>query len=629
MSDRRPSLPREPRRRPPVGAAAVAAAAILASSIGCAPGHVLAQPARAARIVAVSDVHGAYDAFVGLLRGAKLVDDKLVWSGGVATLVVVGDTVDRGGGSRRVLELLMRLEAEASAAGGRAQLVLGNHEVMNLTGALDYVTPEDYAAYAADESAAERAAALTRFRAALPADAAGADEVAAEFARRYPPGFFAQRAAFASRGKLGAWLLRQPVLLVLGDTAFVHGGLPAALVGKTAADVNAEYATALRDYLAAFEVLVTAGALHVEDDFAARPTLAERFVADAQRTGANVRAEVAAAAERLQMLTRSTAFGQDAVYWYRGTVSCGEAIERERVERALASLGAKRVVVGHTPVATARVVSRFGGTVLRVDTGMQQRAGRASALVLDGASATALYSGGAAAAPIAEQPRLVGPRAAGYDDARLAAALASAPIASRTKLDDGTVKLKLAPGGAELDALFEPASGRPGSRFAPAVGAYRLDKLLGFDLVPVAVQRAVDGMPGAVYLDPGGLPDESARVGERSGADAWCPLADQFASMYVFDALAGSEGRGPADLRYTPGSWQLALTGNGRLFGTGGGIPAQLRSQPLAVSPALAERLRALDAKAIADALGDAADSRRVQALLARRDLLLAPRAGL
>ena len=46
----------------------------------------------------------------------------------------------------------MRLEREASAAGGRAQLVLGNHEIMNLTGELDYVASEDYAAYAAEES---------------------------------------------------------------------------------------------------------------------------------------------------------------------------------------------------------------------------------------------------------------------------------------------------------------------------------------------------------------------------------------------------------------------------------------------------------------------------------------------
>jgi hypothetical protein len=624
MSDHRArSAKHDTRARARAGVATFAALGLLAC------GGVLGQPAQqSARIVAVSDVHGAYDALVDLLRAAKLVDDKVEWAGGGATLVVDGDTVDRGSGSRRVLELLMRLEAESRAAGGRAQLVLGNHEVMNLTGELDYVTAEDYAAYASDESAAERKGALERFRAARASATTNADELAAEFAQRYPPGFFAQRAAFASGGKLGAWLLRQPVLLVIGETAFVHGGLPAALAGKTVAEVNAEYSAALHDYLAAFDALVAAGVLHAEDSFGDRPLLAERVVADARRAGASAPAQVGEAAERLKALTASAELGPEAVYWYRGTVSCGEAIERDRVARLLETFGAKRVVVGHTPVATARVVSRFDGAVLRIDTGMQQRGGRAAALVLEGDAATALYAGEPAGAPIAEQPRLVGPRVPGYDDARLADALANAPITARAKRDDGTVQLKLAVDGGEIDALFDPAGGKRGARLTPAVGAYRLDKLLGFDLVPVAAKREIDGAIGAVYLDPSRLPDETARAGERAGADAWCPLEDQFASMYVFDALAGSEGRTPAELRYTPGSWQLALTGNRRLFATAPTVPAYLSEQALEVSPWLAERLRGLDTKAAEAALGDGVDESRVQALLARRDALLAPRAG-
>ena len=577
------------------------------------------------RIVAVSDVHGAYDSLVSILKTAELVDDKLAWSGGRATLVVVGDVLDRGNGSRRVLELLMRLEGEASAAGGRAQLVLGNHEVMNLTGELDYVASEDYAAYASEESASERAAALARFRAAH-AGTGSDDTLAADFTRRYPPGFFAQRAAFASGGRFGAWLLRHPVLAVLGDTVFVHGGLPAQLAGKSAADVNDAYAAALRDYLGAFETLVAAGVLHVEDGFVERPALAERYLADPQRAGAAVPAPVRAAVDRLRELTRSDVFGASAVYWYRGTVSCSEPIERDRLLGVLAMLGAKRVVVGHTPTPTARVLSRFDGMVLRVDTGMQQRGGRASALVLEAAGASAIYAGEPKAVPIASQPRLVGPRAGGYDDTRLKEVLASAPISARAKRGDGTTQLTLAADGGAIDALFEPAPRLRAARFVPDVAAFRLDALLGFDLAPVAVLREVDGNVGAVYLDSAKLPDETARAGENAGGDAWCPLADQLASSYVFDALAGSEGRSADELRYTQASWQLALTGNRRLFGTSTAIPSQLRSQPLVISPRLRERLQSLNEEAVSAALGDVIDGRRAQAILARRDLLLAPR---
>jgi hypothetical protein len=524
-----------------------------------------------------------------------------------------------------VLDLLMRLEHEARAVGGRAQLVLGNHEIMNLTGELDYVASEDYAAYAAEESPAERAAALARFRAARPG-AAPDDVVTAEFARRYPPGFFAQRAAFASGGRYGAWLVRQPVLLVVGDTVFVHGGLPAGLAGKSAADVNAEYSAAVREYLATFDVLVAAGALHAEDAFGERPALADRYLADAQRAGTKVSASVRTAVDRLRELAASGVFGVSAVYWYRGTVSCSEPIERDRLARVFASLRAKRVVVGHTPTPTARILSRFDGMVLRVDTGMQQRGGRPSALVLDDGGATAIYAGEPEAGPIAPQPRLVGQRTGGYDDARLKEALASAPIGARTRGAGGTTRLTLATDGGPIEALFEPVSGERSSRIAPDVAAFRLDELLGFDLAPVAVLRELDGVFGAVYLDSAKLPDESARAAERAGADAWCPLADQLAASYVFDALAGSEGRMASELRYTPASWQLALTGNRRMFSTSTGLPIQFRSQPLEVSPWLRERLQALDAKTLGAALGDVLDARRVDAILTRRDLLLAPR---
>lgn len=67
------------------------------------------------RVVAIGDVHGAYDAFTGILRAAGVVDGQLSWSGGTTHLVNLGDLIDRGPGSRKVLDLLMRLEGEAAS----------------------------------------------------------------------------------------------------------------------------------------------------------------------------------------------------------------------------------------------------------------------------------------------------------------------------------------------------------------------------------------------------------------------------------------------------------------------------------------------------------------------------------
>jgi hypothetical protein len=108
------------------------------------------------RIVAVGDIHGAYDAVVATLQEADVIDDNLAWNGGNTHLVLTGDLLDRGPGSRQVMDLVMSLEKEAVRTGGQVHQLLGNHEVMNLIGDVRYVSDPEYAAFSEDESAQER-----------------------------------------------------------------------------------------------------------------------------------------------------------------------------------------------------------------------------------------------------------------------------------------------------------------------------------------------------------------------------------------------------------------------------------------------------------------------------------------
>ncbi|MBN1240262.1 MAG: metallophosphoesterase [Gammaproteobacteria bacterium] len=199
----------------------------------------------ASRIVVVPDVHGAYDELTDLLEATGIVGAELEWAGGDARLVSLGDLLDRGPDSRRVMDLLMRLEREAPAAGGRVHVLLGNHELMNLTGDLRYVSADEFAAFAAEESDAMREAAFAEYRARRP-EPADDDEARVVFDATYPLGYFAHREAFAADGRYGSWLLGLPSLIVIGDTAFVHGGLPQAVAGTTADALNAQIAAELK-----------------------------------------------------------------------------------------------------------------------------------------------------------------------------------------------------------------------------------------------------------------------------------------------------------------------------------------------------------------------------------------------
>src|SRR5579872_4474537 len=108
------------------------------------------------RIVAVGDVHGAYEQFVQILKVAGLIDDRLHWSGGRTHLVQTGDVVDRGPDSRKAIDLLRQLIDEAPKAGGAVHALLGNHEAMRMLGDMRYVNAGEYQAFVTPKSEAMR-----------------------------------------------------------------------------------------------------------------------------------------------------------------------------------------------------------------------------------------------------------------------------------------------------------------------------------------------------------------------------------------------------------------------------------------------------------------------------------------
>nr|WP_328770360.1 metallophosphoesterase [Streptomyces sp. NBC_00286] len=80
----------------------------------------------------VGDVHGYLDELVAALREKGLIDIDGNWSAGTARLWFLGDFTDRGPDGIGVIDLVMRLSAEAAAAGGYCKALMGNHELLLL-----------------------------------------------------------------------------------------------------------------------------------------------------------------------------------------------------------------------------------------------------------------------------------------------------------------------------------------------------------------------------------------------------------------------------------------------------------------------------------------------------------------
>ena len=80
----------------------------------------------------VGDVHGYLDELMAALREKGLIDAAGQWSAGTARLWFLGDFTDRGPDGIGVIDLVMRLSAEAAAAGGYCKALMGNHELLLL-----------------------------------------------------------------------------------------------------------------------------------------------------------------------------------------------------------------------------------------------------------------------------------------------------------------------------------------------------------------------------------------------------------------------------------------------------------------------------------------------------------------
>ncbi len=305
-----------------------------------------------ARVVAVGDVHGDFEAFVTILQAASLVDESLKWTGGRTHLVQVGDRLDRGGDSRKVMDLLIRLEKEAGKALGRVHALTGNHETMNMLGDLRYTVPEEFAAFKGPASARyqdeffERMVRGRRDRGETPPTEADRRL----FEAQHPLGWVEHRRAFAPEGTYGGWIARANAVVKVGDSLFLHGGLSPKYADFSLNDLN------------------------------------ER-----------VRREMGDPDPMTAVVSRDP----EGPLWFRGLAQGGPDL-LPHVEAVLARHRAKRIVIGHT-TTEGLVLPRFGGRVILIDVGLAKvYGGPPAALVLEEGRAFALHRGRKLPLPEAE-----------------------------------------------------------------------------------------------------------------------------------------------------------------------------------------------------------------------------------
>jgi hypothetical protein len=310
------------------------------------------------KIIAMGDLHGDYDAFLALMSQAGLIDAKGHWSGKHTTYVQLGDVVDRGPKSRDIILHLQRLQKEASQAGGKVIALIGNHEAMNMTNDLRYVPPEEFKNYVTRTSEAAREQVFQANKSKLEAQYRVENpqisdaEIKAKFQEKYPLGYVEQRLAWAPTGEIGRWVLANPVVVIVGDSLFVHGGISTKYDVDPVEQINDLAHTAL----------------------SAASTDNDAIIND-----------------------------QIGPLWYRGFAEENETTAKD-IGDVLKAYGVKRMIIAHTPnLSGIKVLDQ--GRVIDIDTGITASyGGTHSYLSIEGSSIIAHDNGKATELTSAENP---------------------------------------------------------------------------------------------------------------------------------------------------------------------------------------------------------------------------------
>ena len=209
-------------------------------------------------------------------------------------------------------------------------------------------------------------------------------------------------------------------------------------------------------------------------------------------------------------------------------------------------------------------------------------------------------------------------------------------------------KLYLRKGDVEHKAVWKNVSTNEGGMpdyWRCEIAAYRLDKLLGLNMIPPVIEREFNGQPGALSYwveskynllkieESGGtirIPDEALRQTDNM----------KYVARF-WDSLIGNDDRTQKNVLYTE-DWRTILIDHSRAFrsdgeygrrlmyglrgirtmadGQGGRRPVLFRRLPRV----LLDRIKTLNAALIKSAVGSYLTDTEIEAVLVRKGLLLA-----
>ena len=298
------------------------------------------------KIVAVGDLHGDFESFRLILgpKGTKLIDENDHWVGGKTHLVQTGDVMDRGDDAKEIFKLIRCLEKESVAAGGMVHFLIGNHEELNILNRsfrYNYVTLKQFKDFLPNDYVESKEAKFKQ----KAGNGGDTTEMWKELLNNGDAQLYYARTFNKDYGK---WIAEHNAVIKINDTVFLHAGFSEAFSNWKLETINSILTKELKACI---------------DDIAYR-------------------------GEPVSVFNSRIVYQSNGPLWYRDLVSSDEALMQDEFNKILSNLGAKFMVVAHTPIQSAvalKYMKRFEGRLFMIDTsisGSQGLGGTPSALII-------------------------------------------------------------------------------------------------------------------------------------------------------------------------------------------------------------------------------------------------------
>ncbi len=378
------------------------------------------------------------------------------------------------------------------------------------------------------------------------------------------------------------WLMNLPFVIQINDQVFAHGGLSKDLAKQTLSELN--------------------------------QTLTDGFIQPYEKDSSIVTQNQSTKASSMSKNPVSELlFSHDNPALYQGNKICHPYFEADNLANILHNWSASRLWVAHSTSRKHQLISRFNQMLMMIDSSMKHTEDETSWVVRIDQNKEApmminVVTGEMKQAQLAAKRQLDNPYS--MTEFEIEEFLKTAEIIHRKELSIGVtkpIKMTLQKDEKQLKAIFKYVDSKPGKerkkwrkdvyvddRYSYDIAAYKLDRMLDIGLVPVVVERTIDGKKGILQLWIDDLISKKSQKEKKLDYSGHCNYKDQINMIDTFDYLIRNIDRNQSNILYSKSDWQIWFIDHSRSFDLSMKRPKMMKKHTIRVTKSFLNVLEAL-----------------------------------